>query len=623
MALALIQNISTLPALPGPTSWWLFGMTCLAGAVGVIGSVRYRGDLRRIKHAARALTRQGPLPTKLNFVTQLGSTAWNAVLALHSRQRTLEGVVPAYQEALELGCSIERAERVGRTATETTQLLLRQCAPEALACAVFLNEAGSLTAVSIEGPSVKRLTSSLIFALEPLFQLQSGWGYHEGSGEWNLRTFGIGSSLIVPLKEQDKISGCVWLGLRTSGSALAPQRKLFVNAIAQQAAAAIRTARQFEAQSEQSRQQRDFLLGISHDLRAPGNSALYALRDLLHGNCGILSAEQTSRLSLAESAIEEQLLMLADFLDFTRHQKGLLKADRQPAVLADTLHPLFDIFRLQCERKGLAFSYSGAGDLAALIDPHHLYRIISNLLSNAVKYTDNGEVFVRIEPRINTVSILVGDTGLGISEEERTRLFSEFTRLSSSAGRQGLGLGLALTKALADTNSGVVGYRPNHPHGSIFTLTLERTTVPTSAVQPAVNTVLVVDDDPAACRSVIRQIRHIAPRLIPASTIEDAKRLACELRPELIVTDLAIGDAQAEELLTSVNQCGLCPRILIVSGTGDSARIERLRREFGASFVEKPATRELLSHAISQISAQEPRWRGNNAGSTTAELPGS
>jgi hypothetical protein len=221
--------------------------------------IRLHAEVSRLKYAARFIARKEIIPQQLRFHCPNVASVWQSLLALSSHRRSLENIMPAYEELISLGNRIEGAsDEPHALAREIINVVLAQCHPEAIGAAVLLRNqhSGEMELVQYCGPSAKRVAKLLIPAFEELADRQhsanpSSWGYRlsHQSPMWDFSTFGIGLSFTAPFKDQDGICGGIWLGFRSESATLSAQRKSFVQGVAQHAAATFATARKVEAKT--------------------------------------------------------------------------------------------------------------------------------------------------------------------------------------------------------------------------------------------------------------------------------------------------------------------------------------------------------------------------------------
>src|SRR5262249_28610668 len=181
-------------------------------------------------------------------------------------------------------------------------------------------------------------------------------------------------------------------------------------------------------------------------------------------------------------------------------------------------------------------------------------QILRNFISNALKYTERGEVRVRAahDPEADTVSFEVADTGIGIAAEEQERIFEEFVQVENPLQHRikGTGLGLPLSRRLAELLGGRVTVRSALGEGSTFTAVIPCTYVPRMTTTPedemAVSAersgraVLVVENDPRALTIYDRYLRDSGFRMVPARSLRDARRALAVEMPHLIVLDVLL-----------------------------------------------------------------------------------
>jgi signal transduction histidine kinase/CheY-like chemotaxis protein len=217
-----------------------------------------------------------------------------------------------------------------------------------------------------------------------------------------------------------------------------------------------------------------FLVTVSHEIRTPMNGVL-GMIDVLERTT--LSVEQREALGTVRYSASALLRIIDDILDFSKIEAGRLDLERIELSTVELIEGAAETLAPQAASKGLRLAaYVAAGVPDRVIgDPLRLQQILFNLLGNAIKFTEAGSVRLSLEKAgESTLSIKVADTGIGLTEEQRNRLFQPFVQADSSTTRRfgGTGLGLSIVRRLAEAMQGGVEVFSEPGRGSTFIVTV-------------------------------------------------------------------------------------------------------------------------------------------------------
>jgi len=228
-----------------------------------------------------------------------------------------------------------------------------------------------------------------------------------------------------------------------------------------------------------------FLANMSHEIRTPMNGVLGMLT-LLQDT--MLTEEQREYVGDARRSGEALLGLLNDILDLSKVEAGRIELEAIPFELMRLLEEVIGLHQTDARRKGLALHRAIASDVPSVLigDPGRLRQVLTNLIGNAVKFTERGEVTIRVATAeaadAETVALRfeVRDTGIGLTDEAKGRLFKPFIQADGSTTRRygGTGLGLAISKQLVSLMSGTIGVDSQPAGGSVFWFTVALVPVP-------------------------------------------------------------------------------------------------------------------------------------------------
>jgi signal transduction histidine kinase len=236
----------------------------------------------------------------------------------------------------------------------------------------------------------------------------------------------------------------------------------FLTRLAARAAAAIAKARLYQAVQQANESKSQFVTIVTHELRIPLTS-IKGYTDLIRqGVVGEINDQQANFLGVIRNNVERMSKLISDLSDISRIERGKLSLESKDITLNPYVEETMSSLRHNIEEKNQSLSAEVPDNLPEIhADPNRLVQVLTNLVSNAWKYTpDGGKIHIRASHTNGFVKVEVIDNGLGISEEDQAKLFTQFFRSEVQEVREqtGWGLGLNVTKKLVEIMDGEIGF---------------------------------------------------------------------------------------------------------------------------------------------------------------------
>ncbi|MDQ3958152.1 MAG: ATP-binding protein, partial [Actinomycetota bacterium] len=360
----------------------------------------------------------------------------------------------------------------------------------------------------------------------------------------------------------------------------------------------------------------EFLSRMSHELRTPLN-AILGFAQLLEMDD--LRPDQRDGVKHIVEGGEHLLNLINEVLDISRIETGRLSISVEPVAIGPLIDESVALVRPMAAAEGITIRCTAVPQLGrehVLADRQRLKQIVLNLLSNGIKYNrTDGSVELLVSRTEDGVRLEVRDTGPGLTEDQLANLFTPFERLGAeTTDVEGTGLGLALSKRLAEAMGARIAVSSRVGEGSAFCVDLVRTDAP--ATDPArapradpaepragvqIATVLYVEDNPSNVQlveSILGRRPHI--RLITAMQGRAGIDLAREHRPDVVLLDLNLPDVEGDEVLRILRADPRTSSIPVIMLSADATprQIERLKSDGAFDYITKPIDVRRFLHVV-------------------------
>ena len=341
-----------------------------------------------------------------------------------------------------------------------------------------------------------------------------------------------------------------------------------------------------EAAEEAARVKSDFLANMSHEIRTPMNAIIGLTHLAMQSG---LNKKQNGYISKVSRSAENLLGIINNILDFSKIEAGKIELENISFYLEDIFDNIANILGLKVEQSGLELMFDIPNNIhTALIgDPLRLGQVLLNLGSNAVKFTESGEIIIgvraeKVTDNIYNYHFWVKDTGIGMTESQKEKLFQEFSQADTSTTRKygGTGLGLAISKKIINLMEGQIWVESAAGEGSTFhfTVNIEKQKKSEKQVYNAENLdeikLLVVDDNTTALLIMKETLESFGFSMESAQTASDA--IDKLMNPpekgwDLVLMDWNIPVKNGIEICREIinnSEAPPCPEVILLTAYG-------------------------------------------------------
>lgn len=358
-----------------------------------------------------------------------------------------------------------------------------------------------------------------------------------------------------------------------------------------------------------------FLANISHEIRTPLTAIIghaEALPQSYHDD-----PQSEKNLQIIHHNSKHLLELINDILDLSRIEANKFELNVQPEELGELVQDIVNTFSAQAQLKQLSFSVNQQLTLPFYIDVDgmRLKQILINLCANAIKFTEQGSITLDVNWRSDTLTVVVVDTGIGLSDNDLSQIFEMFTQADNTISRRfgGSGLGLTLSNQLATLMSGHITAQSTPGKGSRFTVSIpcQESSQPvpnpptsneclSSDSMILTGTVLLAEDHDDNRRLISRLLKKLGLQVILARNGKEAVARCVQHQPQLVLLDIQMPEMDGVEAYKAIRASGYEQPIFALTANAMAHEVKQYLSLGFTGHLKKPIERQHFFNVLSQ-----------------------
>lgn len=358
-----------------------------------------------------------------------------------------------------------------------------------------------------------------------------------------------------------------------------------------------------------------YLAGLSHELRTPLN-VLLGYAQLLSQDDKI-PTRQRETLSIVKRNGEHLADLIEGLLEISKIEAGRLTLQRDEVNLKAILQQLVDMFQMQATQKNIQFIYLTKGNIPDYVstDKQRLRQILINLISNAIKYTERGSVTFEVNYRSQVATFTVTDTGTGISQENQELIFKPFEQVRNNHTKAigGTGLGLTISKSLAELMGGEITLSSALGQGSKFSFRLMLLSIHREQSEPKFTktkaigyegrrqNLLVIDDDDNQRRLMHDLLEPLGFNFYNAPDAEKGFKILADTKIDLVLLDVQMPIINGWEMVKQLREQRYLMPVVMVSANARDAEFNLQAEGYHNDYLAKPLDFDTLLDTVGRL----------------------